>query len=149
MNQGNTSTICDLSAYGQLSTKHLNSLSMGNPMGLLNILGSGLEMQAGNLNILNSSTLYISGNSKVNIGDDAELNVGGCTTLHDVLIYGNLAIWGDITHLTPEQNVTVGNQHHLIFGKEEEGAWRITIIDGLMHIQKHNGTGWITKSTIN
>src|SRR5690606_29302112 len=64
----------------------------------------------------------------------------------DVTINGNITVLGQIKH-DKDKPVDLETNTNIVFGKNDAvGSWRIIVIEGVMHIQQHDGKEWITKA---
>ena len=155
----------DLAHLGTFTTKNINCMSIKNPYGDIHS-SSNLNVN-GELFVVEKVTLpndvYLSSeNFTTTIAgnlDVSQLTVDRKTRLSDVIVTGNLLVLGEVNYSRPESNVHIDRETdlqnkssancHIIFGKDNnKGSWRLTVIKGCMHVQKHNGIEWESKSII-
>jgi hypothetical protein len=106
--------------------------------------------------ILNTNSLNTDSLNSLSLNTNS-LNVLESSNMTDVTVSGNLMILGEITYLNknieinPTSNLSDKyscTDNHIVFGSDNsEGSWRIKIINGQMHFQKHSGMEWVTKGS--
>jgi hypothetical protein len=138
-----------LAQYGEMSTRHLNCMSISNPFGDImigdvtiygnihmmsdiNLSGSKFNLQETNFEMNNSSVNIIG--SSFELDSTSSLNVNGYSSFNDVATNGKFVVNGN---------------KFMYFGEDNtEESWRMGIVNGNMYIQKFEFGSWINKSVI-